>query len=76
MSKGGIALLSLFNKIDRSTKRLTTGRIHYFDTCPPEEDSTFIHAKAWFDIYPPPEDSLFYSFFFDFIGRFSSRRLG
>jgi hypothetical protein len=30
MSKGGIALLSLF-KIDRSTQKLTTGRIHYFD---------------------------------------------
>jgi len=30
MSKGGIALLSLF-KIDRSTQKLTAGRIHYFD---------------------------------------------
>ena len=31
MSKGGFASLSLFYKIDRSTKRLTTGRIHSFD---------------------------------------------
>ena len=38
MSKGGIALLSLF-KIDR---------IHYFDTSPPEEDSTFIIRYSLF----------------------------
>jgi hypothetical protein len=49
---------ALPTKIDRSTQKLTAGRIPYFDTCPPEEDSIF-------DIYPPPEDSLFQSFFFD-----------
>jgi hypothetical protein len=31
MSKDGIASLSHFFKIDRSTQKLTTGRIHSFD---------------------------------------------
>ena len=48
-----------FYKIDRSTQKLTTGRIHYFRTCPPPEDSIFIIRY-----------SLFQSFFFDLTGRF------
>ena len=31
ISKGGFALLSLFYKTDRSTQKLTTGRIPYFE---------------------------------------------
>ena len=31
ISKGGIPTLYLFYKIDRSTQKLTTGRIHSFD---------------------------------------------
>ena len=31
MSKDGIASLTLFFKMDRSTQKLTTGRIHEFD---------------------------------------------
>jgi hypothetical protein len=31
ISKGGFALLNLFYKIDRSTQRLSTGRIYSFD---------------------------------------------
>jgi len=37
-------------------KKLTTGRIHSFDTCPPEEDSTFIIRHSIF---------AFSKFFFD-----------
>jgi len=48
-----------YYKIGRSTKKLTTGRIHSFDTCPPQEDSTFIirysifaFSKAWRRLNP------------------------
>jgi len=42
---------SFYYKIDRSTQKLTTGRIHYFDTCPPEEDSIFIIRHLLFQSF-------------------------
>jgi len=59
MSKGGFASLShFFIKKTVRQKKLTTSRIHSFDTCPPEEDSTFSIRY-----------SLFQSFFLDLTGR-------
>jgi hypothetical protein len=39
--EGWFRFAQSFYKIDSSTQELTTGRIHSFDTCPPQEDSTF-----------------------------------
>jgi len=57
MSKDGIASLKLFIKIDRSTQKLTTGRIHSFDI-----------RHSLFDI----RYSLFKSFFYDQNSRFAA----
>jgi hypothetical protein len=56
MSKDGIASLTLFFKTDRSTQKLTTGRIHYsmFDvqcsTCPQCLDGGVSRIQP-FDLY-------------------------
>jgi hypothetical protein len=45
MSKGGFALLSPFNKMDRSTQKLTTGRIHLFDVRPARNALKLVQGK-------------------------------
>jgi hypothetical protein len=59
MSKDGIASLTLFFKIDRSTQKLTTGRIPSFDL--PLEDSLFFPrmrpSKAEVSFLIKPADS-------------------
>ena len=65
MSKGGFALLCLYFKIDRSTLRLTTGRIHSFDI----RHSAVLRFS--FQYIPSKfiiRNSLFQSFFFDQTG--------
>jgi hypothetical protein len=50
MSKDGIAPLCLFYKIDRSTKRLTTGRIPSFDI-----RYSFLYLLLGAAVYPRPQ---------------------
>jgi hypothetical protein len=46
-----------------------------FDTCPPREDSIFIHARAWFDTFQPSENLLFNNLSYPkFLFRLNRRR--